>query len=82
MENSGGFKSIDYEPFKTIVYELLKNENNVIILDKFQRLPDDFTDILHFAKDKNAKRILLGSSMRTVKTFYHPEILFSVLQDL
>lgn len=67
METSGGFKTINYESFKTLLYELLRNSKNTIVVDEFQRLPDDFIDFLHFVKDKNAKLILLGSSMRVVK---------------
>ncbi len=67
---SDGFNSIDYESFKTLIYELLKNEDYTIVVDEFQRLPDDFADMLHFAKEKKAKLILLGSSMRTVKNIF------------
>ncbi len=62
-----GFKTISYETFKALIHELLKDERNVVVVDEFQRLPDDFTDLLHFAREKRAKLILLGSSMRVVK---------------
>ncbi len=67
METDHGFKTIDYETFKTLIYELLKDDRNVIVVDEFQRLPEDFIDLLHFAKEKSAKLILLGSSMRVLK---------------
>lgn len=68
MESNRGFKTLSYEVFKTLVYELLGNEKNVVVVvDEFQRLPEDFIDLLHFAKEKNAKLILLESSMRVLK---------------
>ena len=67
MESARSFKAINYETFKTLIYELLEDEKNTIVVDEFQRLPEDFTDILHFIKEKNAKLILLGSSMKIAK---------------
>ncbi|ADB58245.1 AAA family ATPase [Archaeoglobus profundus] len=67
METDYGFKTLSYETFKTLIYELLKDERNVIVVDEFQRLPEDFVDLLHFAEEKKAKLILLGSSMRVLK---------------
>jgi len=31
MESDSSFRSIDYESFKTLIYELLKNENNTVV---------------------------------------------------
>lgn len=67
METEVGFRTLSYDAFKTLIYELLKDEGNVVVVDEFQRLPEDFIDLLHFAKEKRAKLILLGSSMRVVK---------------
>ena len=61
-----GFKTLSYETFRTLIHELLKDERNIVVIDEFQRLPDEFTDLLHFG-EKSAKLILLGSSMRVVK---------------
>ncbi len=67
METENGLKTLNYETFKTLIYELLKDDKNIIVVDEFQRLPEDFVDLLHFAKEKKAKLILLGSSMRVLK---------------
>ncbi len=65
-EKDDGFESIRYETFKSLVHELIKQPITVVI-DEFQRLPDNFLDMLHFAKERRAKLVLLGSSMRVVK---------------
>ncbi len=44
-----------------------KDDKNVVVVDELQRLPENFIDLLHFAKEKKAKLILLGSSMRVLK---------------
>ena len=67
METDYGFKSLSYKTSKTLIYELLKDDRNVIVVDEFQRLPEDYIDLLYFTKEKKVKLILLGSSMRVLK---------------
>ncbi len=62
------FKSLSYEAFKTLIYELLRDEKNVVVVGEFQRLPEDFLDLLHFTKERRAKLTLLGLSMRILKS--------------
>ena len=38
------------------------------MIDEFQRLPEDFADLLHFTSERKAKLILPGSGMRVVKS--------------
>jgi len=39
-----------------------------VVVDEFQRLPEDFLDLLHFTKERRAKLILLDLSMRILKS--------------
>mgnify|MGYP003873235221 CR=1 FL=1 len=71
-ESTEGVESLTYPVFLERLKNLLKNDI-VLVIDEFQRLPEDFLDFLHYAKSwSKAKVILVGSSMLVSKRILHP----------
>ena len=46
------FENLNYDTFKTLIYELLKGDN-VIVIDEFQRSPEDFAGFLLHIGEKS-----------------------------
>jgi len=64
LEEDGKIGSLPYDVFMERLRHLM-GENVVIVIDEFQRLPDDFLDFLHYMKSKSrSKLILVGSSIQ------------------
>ncbi|HIE24091.1 MAG TPA: ATP-binding protein, partial [Candidatus Korarchaeota archaeon] len=64
LEEDGKIESLQYEVFLERLRHLI-GEDVVIVIDEFQRLPDEFLDFLHYTKSKSrSKLILVGSSIQ------------------
>ncbi len=61
--SDGGVRSLYYSVFLERLRALLERDVTVVV-DEFQRLPEDFLDFLHFAKSwSRARVVLVGSSL-------------------
>jgi len=66
-------KRLSYEVFIERFSNLLEMDKTIVI-DEFQRLPEDFYDFLHYYKTRSkAKIILVGSSIHVAKKCFIEE---------
>ncbi len=64
---SGSLEQLTYPVFRERISALLK-EKITLVIDEFQRLPEEFLDLLHYLSSKSrAKVILVGSSLSVTK---------------
>ncbi len=67
---------IPYNVFIERLTHLMEKEN-VIIIDEFQRLPEDFLDFLQYIKPRSsAKLVLVGSSIQVSKKYFQSAVLY------
>ncbi|RLE92625.1 MAG: hypothetical protein DRN04_09655 [Thermoprotei archaeon] len=70
-ESAGNIEILTYSVFLERLKNLLR-DNIVLVIDEFQRLPENFLDFLHYAKSwSKAKVILVGSSMLVSRKIMH-----------